>query len=67
MEELRKADESSRVYCSYLRDYIEYGMCYDLQMIDGRYIKPDALPEINIDREKLRQCCNECDNHCKSI
>ena len=54
-----KADSEYR-YCSYLEGYIDDGLCYDLQMITGNYIKPSALPEIKIDKEKCAKSCFEC-------
>ena len=58
--EYREKIESEYRYCSYLEEYINDGLCYDLQMITGNYIKPSALPEINIDKEKCAKCCTEC-------
>ena len=56
----REKAESDYRYCSYLEEYIDEGLCYDLQMITGNYIKPSALPEINIDKEKCASYCSEC-------
>ncbi len=47
-------------YCSYLNENIEEGMCYDLQMIGNSYIKESALPETNINKEKLNEHCSNC-------
>ena len=58
--EFREKAESEYRYCSYLEEYIDDGLCYDLQMITGNYIKPSALPEINIDKDKCAKCCAEC-------
>ena len=58
--EFREKAESEYRYCSYLEEYIDDGLCCDLQMITGNYIKPSALPEINIDKEKCSRCCSEC-------
>ena len=59
-KQFREKSESEYRYCSYLEEYIDEGLCYDLQMITGNYIKPSALPEINIDKEKCANCCAEC-------
>lgn len=48
------------IYCSYLNENIEDGMCYDLQMIGNSYIKESALPELKIDKEKLNEQCSKC-------
>ena len=58
--EFREKAESEYRYCSYLEEYIDDGLCCDLQMITNNYIKPSALPEINIDKEKCARCCSEC-------
>ena len=59
--EFREKAEAEYRYCSYLEEYIDDGLCYDLQMITGNYIKPSALPEIKIDKEKCAKCCAECE------
>lgn len=56
----REKAESEYRYCSYREEYIDEGLCYDLQMITGNYIKPSALPQIQIDKEKCAKCCLEC-------
>ena len=58
--EFREKAEAEYRYCSYLEEYIDDGLCYDLQMITSNYIKSSALPEINIDKEKCASCCSEC-------
>ena len=58
--QFREKAELEYRYCSYLEEYIDEGLCYDLQMITGNYIKLSALPEINIDKEKCANCCAEC-------
>lgn len=59
-EEFRAKAESEYRFCSYLKEDIEAGLCYDIQMIAGDYIKSSALPEIKIDKEKCLECCAEC-------
>lgn len=59
-KEFSEKVESEYHYCSYLKEYVDDGLCYDLQMITSNYIKPSALPEINIDKEKCAICCSEC-------
>ena len=56
----REKAEADCRYCSYLEEYIEDGLCYDLQMVAGNCIKPSALPEIRMDAEKCAECCSEC-------
>ena len=46
--------------CSLLGKEVEDGLCYDIQMILGRYINPSALPDIEIDREKAQDICKNC-------
>ncbi|MBE6606725.1 MAG: hypothetical protein E7635_06785 [Ruminococcaceae bacterium] len=58
----REDIESEYVYCSYLQDYISLGLCYDMQMIRGGYIKQSVLPDIHIDNENLDKCCVDCKN-----
>lgn len=54
--------ESEYIYCSYLQEYITEGLCYDMQMIGNGYIKSKALYELNINKEKLKKCCAECEH-----
>ena len=61
-EKLRQEAESECVYCAYLQDYISAGCCYDMQMIKGGYVKQSALPDIQIDKEKLEKHCADCKN-----
>lgn len=58
----REQTQAEYVYCEYMREYIQYGCCYDMQMIGGGYISQSALPDIPIDREKLEKCCADCKN-----
>ena len=55
-----KNAEGVCVFCPYLQKQIAYGCCYDMQMIGGSYILPAALPEIAIDKEKLKRFCEGC-------
>ncbi len=52
--------ESQYRYCSYLEEYIDEGLCYDLQMITSGFIKSSALPDIIIDKEKCSAHCSKC-------
>ena len=56
----REKVESEYVFCAYLKEYIEFGLCYDMQMICNLYIKPSVLPEITIDKDELKSFCNGC-------
>lgn len=58
--DFREKAESEYRYCSYLKEYIDEGLCCDLQMITETYIKPSALPDIKIDKEKCAKYCAEC-------
>ena len=57
----REKIEAEYVWCEYLDEYVSAGACYDMQMIAGVYIKPEALPDIKIDRIKLKASCDGCD------
>lgn len=59
-QEVRGKAESEYRYCFYLEEYVEEGLCYDLQMITLGYIKPTDLHEIKMDKEKCMKCCSEC-------
>ena len=59
----REMKESEYRYCSYLQEFIEEGLCADIQMISNNLIKDSALPEINIDKEKTLKICYKC-KHC---
>lgn len=59
-KDFRAETVAQYVYCSYLQEYIDEGVCYDLQMIAGGLIKPTALPDITIDREACMNHCTEC-------
>jgi len=56
----KRNTEENFVFCPYLEKQIEYGCCYDMQMISKSYILPTALPEISIDKEKLKRFCKGC-------
>ena len=43
-------------FCEYLKSEISEGLCTDIQMIFGGYIKASALPEIKIDGEAASFC-----------
>ena len=47
-------------HCVYLKEFIDPELCYDMQMICNGFIKPAALPDIEIDNVELLKCCNEC-------
>lgn len=54
-----KAEEDYNL-CPYLNKFIPIGMCYDMQLIADGYIKPSALPELELDRERLSLLCESC-------
>ena len=47
-------------YCAYFQKLIDPGLCYDIQMISGGYIKASVLPEVTFDKEELSEYCKEC-------
>lgn len=53
--------ESTYRYCPYLEEYVEDGLCTDLQMIAQGYIQPSALPEYAIDRSAAVKVCDQCE------
>ena len=68
MKEERKTDAEfiafmssfTAKYCPYMKEYIDEGCCYDLQMILDGYIKETALPDIKIDKSQLSAHCSRC-------
>lgn len=55
-EAFRAKIESEYRYCGYLDEYIEDGLCCDIQMICAGYIKPSALAEYVIDDNTAAAC-----------
>lgn len=55
-------DAETKFFCPYLKRNISEGLCYDMQMIAYAYIKPDALPDMEIDRQSLKDCCEWCEH-----
>lgn len=53
------------VYCPYRKERIDPGLCYDLQMIAGGYITPEALPDAKPDASRLQRCCQGCAHEMK--
>lgn len=47
-------------YCTYLKKFVDPGLCYDMQMISGDLIKPSALPDVEVDKAELVKCCDGC-------
>lgn len=58
-EALSEKSEAECRYCGYLGEYIEEGLCYDIQMICAGYIKPSALEEYVLGDDTLKHCA-EC-------
>ncbi len=56
----REKAEYEYRYCAYLEEYIDEGLCCDLQMITKNYIKESFLSKIKIDKEQCVKCCSEC-------
>lgn len=61
-DEFRTKVEFQYYYCSYLQEYIEPDLCYDMQMIAAGYIKDSAFSEMQTDKTELVKCCSECCN-----
>ena len=59
-DKYREEIEAEYVYCSYIQDYVSYGLCCDMQMVKEGFIKNSVLPEIKIDREALQEHCVKC-------
>ena len=55
-----EVNRSVSIVKNYLEEYIEEGLCYDLQLIAENCTKASALHEINVDTEKCAKCCYEC-------
>ncbi len=68
IKEERKADADfvafissfTAKYCPYMKEYIDEGCCYDLQMILAGYVKDSALPEVKVDKAQLSKHCQKC-------
>ncbi|MGM9680197.1 MAG: hypothetical protein ACI3XR_01685, partial [Eubacteriales bacterium] len=56
----REKTESMLNFCALLDEFVDGGLCADIQMIAYGSCTADALPEIRIDREKARTVCAEC-------
>lgn len=50
-----------KCFCAYLKQFVDFGLCYDLQMISGGYISSSALPDIKIDKAEIIKCCRNCE------
>lgn len=59
-ETFRTEIESHFRFCTYLQEYIEDGLCVDIQMIFNGYIKHTALPEYSVDTESSLKKCFDC-------
>ena len=49
-------------FCTYLKQLVDSGLCYDLQMISNGFIKPSVLPDLKIDKTELIRCCMNCEH-----
>lgn len=58
--DFRAEMESEYHLCPYCEEYIPMGLCYDMQMINGGYITPSALPDMELDRARLSTSCDGC-------
>ena len=56
----RNKIESEYRYCSVTQEFIEEGMCTDIQMIKEGYIKKSVLADYDIDFSKAESECERC-------
>ncbi len=61
---MQKEPDEVKLFCPYLEMHILEGLCYDMQMIAGGYMKPLTLPDVEIDKERMRKCCDACQYFC---
>lgn len=59
-QKFRASVESEYRYCGYLMEFVDDGLCTDVQMIANGYILPTALPEYVIDRKAALAHCADC-------
>ena len=50
----------SKFKCPLLNKEIDDGYCYDINMVIGNMIKPDAL-EDDINKEEAKEICKNCE------
>ena len=55
-EAFRTKVESEYRYCEYLSEYIDDGLCYDIQMICAGYIKCSVLENYLFDDTATEHC-----------
>ena len=58
--DFREEIESQYRYCFYLQEYIEEGVCCDIQMIANGTIRKEALSEQSVDKEIAMRYCRLC-------
>ena len=56
----REKCESAYNYCPYLDEFIDSGLCYDLQMVSQGFINVSVLPKGKIDVEQCAKYCFKC-------
>ena len=56
----RNEKESEYRYCDIIQEYIDEGLCIDIQMICSGYIKKAAMPDYDIDYLESESKCKEC-------
>jgi len=56
----RDEKEKALNFCPYHNEFIDPGLCCDMQMILTGYIKSTALSDLHIDSTELEKCCTEC-------
>ena len=59
-QRFRSIKENALSYCPYLKEFIDPGLCYDMQMVSYGYVKSTALYPVEIDTIELGKCCGEC-------
>ncbi len=56
----QKKIESEYYYCPYLKEYIEPGLCYDLQIFSEGYVETDGSVNRKDDSAELAVRCMNC-------
>ncbi len=52
--------ESGYRYCHYFSEFIDDGLCADIQMVVDGYIEKSVLQDYEIDVDKAAECCENC-------
>lgn len=58
--EYRRQREDEFIYCDYFEEYIDEGLCADIQMIANDFVKNTSLCE-TIDKSRAKDVCKNCE------